>query len=91
MNENTSKVTIAESHRSTKDLCQCVHTVANVLQVHSADDDVVRFGAKTIATNALVLITVKKTDESSAKMTVNCEKMVIGTMLLKDIKAALEK
>ncbi|XP_041375514.1 AP-3 complex subunit beta-2-like [Gigantopelta aegis] len=90
MNENVSKVNISESNQPMNDLCRCVHTVANVLQIPSSDDAVLRFAAKTVAMSALVLITVMKNDDS-AKMTVNCEKMVIATMLLKDIKAALEK
>ena len=46
--------------------------------------------AKTASGRADTLITVKVTD-SKAKVTVNCEKMVICSMLLKDLKTSLLK
>lgn len=87
MTENTCKVTLEEDKTDMKSVMNCVHRVANVLLVPSADDNTFRFSAQTMATGTLVLVSVI-VKELSAKLIVNCEKMVIGTMLMKDLKAA---
>lgn len=48
-----------------------------------------RFAGRTVTSSSLVLVTVATKDEGAAQLTVNCEKMVIGTMLVKDILLAL--
>lgn len=48
-----------------------------------------RFAGKTVTSGSLVLVTVLTKEEGAAQLTVNCEKMVIGTMLVKDILQAL--
>lgn len=48
-----------------------------------------RFAGKTVTSGSLVLVTVVTKEEGAAQLTVNCEKMVIGTMLVKDILLAL--
>lgn len=48
-----------------------------------------RFAGKTVSGGSLVLVTVVKKEAGEAHLTVNCEKMVIGTMLVKDILHAL--
>ena len=52
-----------------------------------------RFAARTIATKSLVLLTITYECDSPefANLTVNCEKMVIGNLLMKDIKAILSQ
>ncbi|XP_064608318.1 AP-3 complex subunit beta-2-like isoform X2 [Liolophura sinensis] len=90
MNENTGTAKIAESNISPSGIYTCVMEVANVLQVPSSEENVYRFAAKTLSLGCLTLVSVKVL-ESQAKVTVNCEKMVIGSMLVKDIKGALEK
>lgn len=42
-----------------------------------------------MTSSSLVLVTVATKEEGAAQLTVNCEKMVIGTMLVKDILLAL--
>ncbi|GFO30668.1 Ap-3 complex subunit beta [Plakobranchus ocellatus] len=88
MNENKETVAIAENNSSPEGLCLCVRSVANLLQVPSSQSDVYLFAAQTLATSTLVLVSIKVQGKSS-KVTVNCEKMVIGTMLMKDLKKAL--
>lgn len=90
MNENTGTAKVAESNNSPSGIYTCVMEVANVLQVPSSEENVYRFAAKTLSLGCLTLVSVKVL-ESQAKVTVNCEKMVIGSMLVKDIKVALEK
>ena len=52
-----------------------------------------RFAARTIATKSLVLLTITYECDSPefADLTVNCEKMVIGNLLMKDIKVILSQ
>jgi AP-3 complex subunit beta len=83
MNENTGKVDVA----SDCDVCKKVYEVANVLQV-SASNNVYRFASRTVADATDTLVTVTLAD-SKATISVNCEKMVIGSMLLKDLKGSL--
>ena len=88
MNENKETVAIPEARVTPEGICRCVRTVGNLLQVPSSQSDVYFFAAQTLATSTLVLVSVKVQSKSS-KVTVNCEKMVIGTMLTKDLKRAL--
>ncbi|XP_033749494.1 AP-3 complex subunit beta-2-like [Pecten maximus] len=90
MHENSGNVKLAPSKSDAKSICTCVHTVANVLQVPSTNENLFIFGATTMATGTLTLVSVRVKDET-AKLTVNCEKMVIGTMLHKEIKNLLSK
>lgn len=53
------------------------------------DYPVHRFAGRTVTSGSLVLVTVATKEEGAAQLTVNCEKMVIGTMLVKDILQAL--
>ena len=48
-----------------------------------------RFAGRTVTSSSLVLVTVATKEEGAAQLTINCEKMVIGTMLVKDILLAL--
>lgn len=51
----------------------------------------VHFAGQTMASQSLVLIAIEYTaSENQVAVTVNCEKMVIGSMLLNDIKLALK-
>ena len=49
-----------------------------------------KFAGKTTATSSLVLLTFLRHGSKSAKLTVNCDKIVIGNMLVKEIKQAFE-
>uniref|UniRef100_A0A2C9JVD6 AP-3 complex subunit beta n=1 Tax=Biomphalaria glabrata TaxID=6526 RepID=A0A2C9JVD6_BIOGL len=88
MNENQESCDVPESKRTPHSICSAVMTVANLLQVPSSDPSIFNFAAHTLATSTLVLVSVN-TGGKNVKVTVNCEKMVIGSMLLKDIKRSL--
>lgn len=53
------------------------------------DHPVHRFAGRTVTSGSLVLVTVATKEEGFAQLMVNCEKMVIGTMLVKDVLLAL--
>uniref|UniRef100_A0A672J7A1 AP-3 complex subunit beta n=1 Tax=Salarias fasciatus TaxID=181472 RepID=A0A672J7A1_SALFA len=70
-------------------LFQKVTAAANLSRVPCGSDRECRFAGRTVTSGSLVLVTVATGEDGSAQLTVNCEKMVIGTMLVKDILLAL--
>ena len=90
MTENSATVDVPNENNNAKAICNCVYSAANVLQVQSSEENVYRFAGKTASGGTDTLMTVKMND-SKAKVTVNCEKMVICSMLLKDLKTSLTK
>jgi len=90
MNETSDKV---GCHSSASDIEHIKGTVlqrANLCFIDSSNTTNLHFAALTLSSQALVLVTIKLMD-GGVKITVNCEKMVIGSMLVKDIKEALGK
>lgn len=49
-----------------------------------------RFSGQTLSSNCLVLLTITK-QESSVTVCVNCEKMVVGSVFLNEIKGLLSQ
>ena len=93
MHENTGKVSMSSSpNADATSISKAVLEVANMGPVvQSTDSSVVRLAAVTFSSQVLVLVTVKLVGEGSSSVTVNCEKMVINSMLLKTIKETLSK
>ncbi|XP_031725208.1 AP-3 complex subunit beta-2 isoform X4 [Anarrhichthys ocellatus] len=101
MNEITEKLTLDAKCRNEHAIVQRVTTAANLSRVPCGSDrdcsppvpppghPVHRFAGRTVTSGSLVLATVATKEEGDAQLTVNCEKMVIGTMLVKDIHLAL--
>ncbi|XP_047451699.1 AP-3 complex subunit beta-2 isoform X5 [Mugil cephalus] len=101
MNEITEKLTLDAKCRNEHSIVQRVTTAANLSRVPCGSDrecsppvpppdrPVHRFAGRTVTSSSLVLVTVATKEEGAAQLTVNCEKMVIGTMLVKDILLAL--
>ncbi len=91
MTENTGSVEMCSTDVDAATLCNRVYDVANVLQVASSLPATYHFASKTSATGVDTLITLKMKDNNKVNITVNCEKMVIGSMLVKDLKISLAK
>ncbi|NXS33535.1 AP3B2 protein, partial [Pomatostomus ruficeps] len=89
MSEITEKLTLPEKCRSDHTIVQQVTSAANVGRVPCGASNEYRFAAKTVTSGSLVLITLERREGSAAQLTINSEKMVIGTMLVKDIIQAL--
>uniref|UniRef100_A0A8C9ZN10 AP-3 complex subunit beta n=1 Tax=Sander lucioperca TaxID=283035 RepID=A0A8C9ZN10_SANLU len=89
MNEITEKITLDVKCRNEHSIVQRVITAANLSRVPCGSDKECRFAGRTVTSSSLVLVTVATKEEGAAKLTINCEKMVIGTMLVKDILLAL--
>jgi AP-3 complex subunit beta len=71
-------------------LRQRLYEVANVGSIVSAEADVLHFAGETVSLKNLVLITIVLNGSENVIISVNCEKIVIGSMLLNEIKAALK-
>ncbi|NXH41785.1 AP3B2 protein, partial [Dicaeum eximium] len=89
MSEITEKLMLPEKCRSDHAIVQQVTSAANVGRVPCGASNEYRFAAKTVTSGSLVLITLERREGSTAQLTINSEKMVIGTMLVKDIIQAL--
>ncbi|XP_055790856.1 AP-3 complex subunit beta-2 isoform X9 [Salvelinus fontinalis] len=89
MNEITEKLTLEEKCQGEHAVVQRVTTAANLSRVPCGSDKECRFAGKTVTSGSLVLVSVVTKEDGAAQLTVNCEKMVIGTMLVKDILQAL--
>ncbi|EMP38919.1 AP-3 complex subunit beta-2 [Chelonia mydas] len=89
MSESMEKLTLPDKCQSDHTIVQRVTAAANVSRVPCGADNEYRFAAKTVTSGSLVLITLEQKEGARAHLTVNSEKMVIGTMLVQDISQAL--
>uniref|UniRef100_A0A1B6LXZ1 AP-3 complex subunit beta C-terminal domain-containing protein n=1 Tax=Graphocephala atropunctata TaxID=36148 RepID=A0A1B6LXZ1_9HEMI len=87
MNEHQDRVTWTGDTAVT---CQRVLQAANLGSIVTVEPGILRFAGQTLASQSLVLVTCKTTeDANTVDVTVNCEKMVVGSMLLNEIKNSL--
>ena len=86
MNEHVAKVQYSGNKKA---LTQMIFESANVAMISSSDEEI-RFAAHTLASKSLVLVTIKLTGSDSLEICVNCEKMVIGSILLNELKSNLK-
>ncbi|GAB0091047.1 AP-3 complex subunit beta [Sergentomyia squamirostris] len=66
-----------------------IFKMANVAAVESSEDRIIQFAGQTLKSKSLLLITVllKNEEQTEVQVTVNCEKIVMGSILLNDIKS----
>ncbi|XP_067292035.1 AP-3 complex subunit beta-2 isoform X2 [Pseudorasbora parva] len=91
MNEISEKLSLGEKCVNEHIIVERVTATANLSRVPCGSDKECRFAGKTVSSGSLVLVTVATKEGGGAQLTVNCEKMVIGTMLVKDILQALSQ
>ncbi|XP_039525477.1 AP-3 complex subunit beta-2 isoform X8 [Pimephales promelas] len=91
MNEISEKLSLGEKCVNEHIIVERVTATANLSRVPCGSDKECRFAGKTVSSGCLVLVTVATKEGGGAQLTVNCEKMVIGTMLVKDILQALSQ
>lgn len=95
MNESSSSVDIPESGLSKEAVSSRLHEAANVTAISCVTSEdgsqtIHRCAAKTVSKGVAVLVTVKvTTGGKGSAVVVNCEKMAIASMLVKEIKKAL--
>jgi len=88
MNEAAGSVCLPSTACDAKSVLQRVYEVANILQVPSGEANQLLFAGQTVSGGSLVLLSLGL---ENLVVTVNTEKIVLGNMLLKEIKAAVEK
>ncbi|XP_043594709.1 AP-3 complex subunit beta-2 isoform X2 [Bombus pyrosoma] len=86
MNEHVAKVQYSGNKKT---ISQKVFETANVAMISSSDEEI-RFAAHTLASKSLVLVTIKMIGNECLEICVNCEKMVIGSILLTELKSNLK-
>ncbi len=99
MNETCIKFKVSSTNSDLATIKKKIYEIANVLQVPNILDDsenssqqlVLKFSAQTLSNKSLVLVTLKVSPSCEAELAINCEKMVIGSMLAKEIKQRLEE
>ncbi|PFX34388.1 AP-3 complex subunit beta-2 [Stylophora pistillata] len=95
LNESSGTVDIPANLNSEEMVCSKVKEAAAITYIGatslSEGASTYRFAARTISGGTHVLVTVKvPVDGKSSSITVNCEKMAISSMLVKEIKQALQ-
>ncbi|XP_029300320.1 AP-3 complex subunit beta-1 isoform X2 [Cottoperca gobio] len=89
MNETSATVTMATANTSSQAISKQVLSVANVGEVSSSHNSFHRFAGRTVSSGALVLVSLELKESSTALLTINTEKSVMASMLLRDLKQAL--
>ncbi|XP_063745973.1 AP-3 complex subunit beta-1 isoform X2 [Eleginops maclovinus] len=89
MNETSATVTMATANTSSQAISKQVLSVCNVGEVPSSQSNVHRFAGRTVSSGALVLVCLELKESSTALLTINTEKSVMASMLLRDLKQAL--
>uniref|UniRef100_A0A3P9Q1T4 AP-3 complex subunit beta n=1 Tax=Poecilia reticulata TaxID=8081 RepID=A0A3P9Q1T4_POERE len=89
MNETSATITMATANTSKQNISKQVLSVANVGVVSSDQNNLQRFAGRTVSSGALVLVTLELRESSTALLTINTEKTVMASMLLRDLKQAL--
>lgn len=89
MTEHTASISLMNGNGDVVCLQQRIYETANVKSILSGEENVLNFAGQTMSSKSLVLITVLIND-SQATVTVNCDKIVVGSMLLNEIKMAFK-
>ncbi|MEQ2261031.1 hypothetical protein XENORESO_004684 [Xenotaenia resolanae] len=91
MNETSATITMATANTSKQNISKQVLSVANVGVISSDQNNLQRFAGCTVSSGALVLVTLELRESSTALLTINTEKSVMASMLLRDLKQALSQ
>ena len=80
-----------ECENSVKDFATLSQVISKVVATSicfSTENDCLKFASKTIAQEKTLLITLR-VSESSTKITINTEAVVLGSVILKDVKKCI--
>uniref|UniRef100_A0A1A7YUY3 AP-3 complex subunit beta n=1 Tax=Iconisemion striatum TaxID=60296 RepID=A0A1A7YUY3_9TELE len=89
MNETSAAITMTTANTSSQTISKQVLSVANVGVAPSSQNNFHRFAGRTVSSGALVLVSLELKESSSALLTINTEKSIMASMLLRDLKQAL--
>ncbi|XP_055009366.1 tubulin-specific chaperone A isoform X2 [Boleophthalmus pectinirostris] len=88
---NETSATITMSTANTASLAKEILSVANVGVVSSSQNDMHRFAGKAVSSGTLVLVSLSLQQSPTALLTINTEKSIMASMLLRALKEALTK
>ncbi|NWW23236.1 AP3B1 protein, partial [Falcunculus frontatus] len=91
MNETSATIAVAPQNSTRLVIIERVVKAANLGVVPSGQDNIHRFAAKTVHSGSLMLVTVELKESSTAQLTINTEKTVIGSVLLRELKPVLSQ
>ncbi|XP_073333921.1 AP-3 complex subunit beta-1 isoform X2 [Pagrus major] len=89
MNETSATITMATANTSSLAIGKQVLSVANIGVVSSSQNNFHRFAGRTVSSGAVVLVSLEQKESCAALLTINTEKSVMASMLLRDLKQAL--
>lgn len=91
MNEHSTKIKLPASLTSDiRVLQQRIYEIANFASFASDDENIINFIGQTMTSKSLVLLSIEVRNHTEATIIVNCEKMVVGSMVLNEIKAIFQ-
>lgn len=70
---------------------QRIYEVANVAEIQCHEKDCFWFAGQTVSFKSLVLIMLQIQENGACNLTINCENIVIGSMLINEIKTAIKQ
>ncbi|XP_052393222.1 AP-3 complex subunit beta-1 [Carassius gibelio] len=88
MNESSATITMTPENLSSQSVNRKVVSVANIGVIPSSQENIYRFAGKTVSSGSLVLVSVALKDPDTV-ITINTEKTVMSSMLLRQFKTAL--
>lgn len=98
MNETRGKADLPSQASDLPTITSRVYKAANLLQVPCSDLSMLQFAGKTLSQKHFVLVTILDKANTDTDVTTTCkeiivntENIVIGSMLLKELKAGLEQ
>lgn len=86
MHESTAKVSTSSPLSAIKD---SILKAANVRLVDASDEDCLKFAALTFSGKLPLLLSLKSVGGDNILVTVNCEKMVFGSMICRVAKETI--
>lgn len=90
MNEHTGKLDTQSNIAAIQHSIFETANLALIANNNESDRDVLLFAGQTMSSQSLVLVTVERNNSNAIQLTLNCEKMVIGSMLLNEIKNSIK-
>lgn len=91
MSESSCKATLRVEFRDSRQLKSKIFEVANLASItHGESNDLLLFAGQTLGSKSLVLVSIAIQDETGVAVTVNCEKLVIGSILMNEIKDSIK-
>lgn len=91
MTESSCKVNVKAELHDQRQLEKKIFQIANVARI-AADGNGLLFAGQTLTSKSLILMTISPEDKGeTASLTVNCEKVVVGSIMMTEIKDAIKK